>query len=154
DNVAELSFALGGCGVEDGGIAADEPVQGVLWRLNSLLPELRILSDQFVGVFAARDVDNAEADIHFAGNGYGPLGGAQAGFIGIKTEADITCKTAESLEVLLGQRRACRGHHLPNTRLVAGDNIEIAFTDDHKFAFANGFFSQMQTKDMARLVIE
>ena len=70
-----------------------------------------------------------------------------------KTETDIARKPLESFEVLFGHGGAGTGDHIGNAGLVAGDDVHITFYHNRETGLADGFFGQVQAKDLSALII-
>ena len=78
--------------------------------------------------------------------------GSLSGFVAIEHEHHHLTEPLEDPRVILGQCGPQRGHDLANTRLMAGDDVRVAFGHDDLLAFDDRSFGKMQAVECARLV--
>ena len=63
------------------------------------ISQAKHLANEVIRIFTTGNRDDAQADINLAGNRDGTFGSIHAGSIGIETEADVTSKAAQGLQV-------------------------------------------------------
>ncbi len=153
-HIAELALASGRTEVKLLLIAVDQPIKRILLCANSFFPKLDVLLDELVRVLARRNCNHAELRADFAGDRYGPLGSGLAGFVGIECKPDVSGEPLQCFQMLLRHSGTGRRNDLPDIRLMAGYDIEVAFNQDYVCGLTNTVFCQMQSVDMTGFIVK